>query len=144
MEAARARFNKSEVKLCCAFEARHLRMSRKPMSNDALERLQRDTFGYFTHETNLANGMVPDNTRKGAHASIAAIGLGLAAYPVAVERAFISREQAAERVLTTLRFFWNSAQGKEPDATGYQGFYYHFLHMDSGRRAWECELSTVD
>jgi hypothetical protein len=25
-----------------------------------------------------------------------------------------------------------------------KGFYYHFLHMDSGRRAWNCELSTID
>src|ERR1051325_9083433 len=119
-------------------------MSQPPMSVEALDKLQRDTFGYFKDETNLANGMVPDNTRKGPHASIAAIGLELAAYPVAVERAFISREEASERVLTTLRFFWNSAQGKEPDATGYQGFYYHFLYMDTGRRAWECELSTID
>src|SRR5260370_20648816 len=43
-----------------------------------------------------------------------------------------------------LRFFWHSEQGKHPDATGYKGFYYHFLHMDTGRRAWESELSTVD
>ena len=27
---------------------------------------------------------------------------------------------------------------------GYKGFYYHFLHMETGRRAWECELSTID
>jgi hypothetical protein len=119
-------------------------MSQKPMSDEALDRLQRDTFGYFKNETNLRNGMVPDNTRKGSHASIAAIGLGLAAYPVGVVQAFISREEAVDRVLTTLRFFWNSSQGKEPDATGYKGFYYHFLHMDTGRRAWECELSTID
>jgi hypothetical protein len=119
-------------------------MSQKPMSEEALNRLQRDTFGYFKSETNLRNGMVPDNTRKGSHASIAAIGLGLAAYPVGVERDFISREEAVDRVLTTLRFFWNSLQGKEPESTGYKGFYYHFLHMDTGRRAWECELSTID
>jgi hypothetical protein len=119
-------------------------MSQKPMSDEALGRLQRDTFGYFKNETNLRNGMVPDNTRKGSHASIAAIGLGLASYPVGVERSFISRDEAVDRVLTTLRFFWNSPQGKEPDATGYKGFYYHFLHMDTGRRAWECELSTID
>src|SRR5438876_8755961 len=119
-------------------------MSQQPMSEEALDKLQRDTFGYFKNETNLANGMVPDNTRTGAHASIAAIGLGLAAYPVGVERAFISREEAAERVLATLRFLWHSEQGREPHATGYKGFYYHFLHMDTGRRAWECELSTID
>jgi len=119
-------------------------MSQKAMSDEALAKLQRDTFGYFKKETNLTNGMVPDNTRKGAHASIAAIGLGLAVYPVAVEQDFISREEAVERVLTTLRFFWNSKQGREPDATGYKGFYYHFLYMDTGRRAWESELSTID
>jgi hypothetical protein len=70
-------------------------------------------------------------------------GLGLADYPVGVERAFICREEAVERLLTTLRFFWNSEQGEQPDATGYKGFYYHFLDMDRGRRAWESELSTT-
>jgi len=119
-------------------------MSQKPLSDDALLKLQRDTFGYFPGETNIRNGLVPDNTRKGAHSSIAAVGLGLAAYPVAVEQNFIAREDALMRVLTTLRFFWNSPHGPEPDATGYKGFYYHFLHMDSGRRAWESELSTID
>jgi len=114
------------------------------MSDQTLAKLQRDTFGYFQHETNLTNGMVPDNTRTGAHASIAAIGLGLATYPVAVEQSFISRDEAVDRVLTTLRFFWTSPQGMESDATGYKGFYYHFLHMDTGRRAWESELSTID
>jgi hypothetical protein len=119
-------------------------MSQQPLSDEALDKLQRDTFGYFKDETNLRNGMVPDNTRKGSHASIAAIGLGLAAYPVGVERRFISREEAVDRVLTTLRFFWNSPQGEQPDATGYKGFYYHFLHMETGLRAWNCELSTID
>ena len=28
--------------------------------------------------------------------------------------------------------------------TGYKGFYYHFLKMDSGTREWNCELSSVD
>jgi hypothetical protein len=119
-------------------------MKQPPLSDDALFKLQRDTFGYFLHETNLHNGLVPDNTRKGAHSSIAAIGLSLATYPVAVERNYISRSEAVARVLTTLRFFWNSEQSPEPDATGYKGFYYHFLEMESGRRAWSCELSTID
>ena len=119
-------------------------MTQKPLSDKALVKLQRDTFGYFTNETNLQNGLVPDNTRKGAHSSIAAVGLGLAAYPVGVQQDFISREEAVSRVLTTLRFFWNSPHGPEPDATGYKGFYYHFLEMESGRRAWHSELSTID
>jgi hypothetical protein len=87
---------------------------------------------------------VIDKTAADWPASIAATGFALAAYPVAVERGFMPRAAAVERTLTTLRFFWNSPQGPEPDATGYQGFYYHFLDMRTGRRAWQCELSTID
>jgi hypothetical protein len=109
-----------------------------------LEKLQRETFEYFLHETNPSNGLVIDKTAADWPSSIAATGLALASYPVGVERGFISRAAAVERTLATLRFFWNSPQGPEPDATGYKGFYYHFLDMQSGRRAWQCELSTVD
>ena len=109
-----------------------------------LDSLQLETFSYFLHETNPQNGLVLDKTAPDWPASIAATGLALAVYPVAVERGFITRAKAIERVLATLRFFWNSPQGPEPDASGYHGFYYHFLDMQTGRRAWQCELSTVD
>lgn len=120
-------------------------MSSETSWGDAdLDKLQRDTFGYFLRETNLANGLVIDRNAEDWPASIAATGLALAVYPVAVERGFISRSAAVERTLATLRFFWNSPQGPEPDATGHHGFYYHFLDMQTGQRAWQCELSTVD
>lgn len=109
-----------------------------------LESLQRETFRYFLHETDPHTGLVRDKTAPDWPASIAATGLALAVYPVAVERGFITRTAAVERILATLRFFWNSRQGPEPDATGYHGFFYHFLDMRTGRRAWQCELSTVD
>ena len=109
-----------------------------------LEKLQRESFGYFLHEANPANGLVIDKNASDWPASIAATGLALACYPVSVERRFMPRAAAVERTLNTLRFFWNSPQGPEPEATGYKGFYYHFLDMRTGRRAWQCELSTVD
>ncbi len=109
-----------------------------------LRKLQQDTFTYFTKEQNPANGLVPDNTRPGSPCSITAVGLGLACYVVGVDRGFIPRQEAIRRVLSVLRFFWESPQGTEPDATGYKGFYYHFLDMKSGRRVWKCELSTID
>ena len=109
-----------------------------------LQKLQQETFDFFLHETNPANGLVIDKTAPNWPASIAATGLALACYPVSVERGFMTRVAAIERTLATLRFFWNSPQGPEPDATGYKGFYYHFLDMQMGRRAWQCELSTVD
>lgn len=112
--------------------------------NEELEKLQYESFSYFLHETNSSNGLVLDKTAENWPASIAATGLALAAYPVAVEHKFMTRAAAAERVLITLRFFWNSKQGPEPDATGYKGFYYHFLDMQTGQRAWQSELSTVD
>jgi len=118
--------------------------ARPALSDKDLERLQKDAFSYFLNETNPTNGLVPDNTRKGAHASIAPTGFALAAYPIAVERSFITRAEAVERTLTTLRFFWNSPHGTQSDATGFKGFYYHFLDMKTGRRAWESELSTID
>ncbi|MDR3491404.1 MAG: glucoamylase family protein [Gammaproteobacteria bacterium] len=111
---------------------------------DELEKLQRESFDYFLHEVNLTNGLILDKTSDNWPASIAATGLALASYPLAVERGFMSRTQAVERTLNTLRFFWNSPQGPEPDATGYKGFYYHFLDMKTGRRVWQCELSTID
>ena len=70
--------------------------------------------------------------------------MGLSVYVVAVERDLLSRPEAADRTLTLLKFLHASHQGPEPDATGYKGFYYHFLDMETGRRAWQCELSTID
>ena len=114
------------------------------LSDEKLDALQRKTFEYFLYEDNPENGLIADKTEKCCPASIAAVGLALAAYPVGVDRGFLTREEARQRTLTTLRFFWNSPQGAEPDATGYKGFYYHFLDMETGRRVWQCELSTID
>ena len=119
-------------------------MNPKKLDDDTLNKLQHDTFDYFLKETNPVNGLVIDKTAPDWPSSIAATGLALACYPVGVERGFMSRQAAVERTLATLRFFWNSPQGPEPDATGYKGFYYHFLDMQTGRRVWQCELSTVD
>ena len=109
-----------------------------------LSDLQSDAFKYFLNEVNLANGLVSDCTKKDWPSSIAAVGMALSAYPVGVENNFISREEAIRRTLRKLRFFANSEQSTGPDATGYKGFYYHFLDMQTGRRAWQCELSTID
>ncbi|MHB8731856.1 MAG: glucoamylase family protein [bacterium] len=106
--------------------------------------LQRVTFEYFRNEVNPQTGLIADKDQPGAPSSIAAVGLGLSAYIVAVERALLSRADAVERTLRILRFLNSSRQGPEADATGYKGFYYHFLDMQTGGRASDSELSTVD
>ena len=109
-----------------------------------LRDMQHESFAYFVHEVNAANGLVCDKTAPNWPASIAAIGLALTAYPIGVERGFITRAQALQTTLTTLRFLMASEQSDAPMATGYRGFYYHFLDMQTGRRAWNCELSSID
>jgi hypothetical protein len=119
-------------------------MKQAALTDEKLGTLQEVTCAYYLHETNPANGLVADKTQKGSPASIAAVGLALSALPGVVEHGQIARAEAAARVLTTLRFFWTSQQGPELNATGYKGFYYHFLDMQTGLRVWNCELSTVD
>ena len=109
-----------------------------------LSDLQSDAFKYFVHEVNPDNGLVVDCTKEGWPSSIAAVGMALSCYPVGVERQWISRDEAIERTLRKLHFFANSEQSTKADATGYKGFYYHFLDMKTGKRAWECEISTID
>ncbi len=111
---------------------------------DFLTGLQRSSFGYFLHEVSQLTGLVRDKTRPDWPASIAATGMALTAYPVGVERGWMERAHALKRTLTTLRFLAASTQGIGADATGYKGFYYHFLDMDSGKRVWNCELSSID
>ena len=112
--------------------------------NVLLDKLQWETFEYFLKEVNPVNGLIADKTRDDWPASIAATGLALAAYPIGVERGFMTRDAAVRITLTTLRFLRDCPHGTASDVTGYTGFYYHFLDMKTGRRAWRCELSTVD
>jgi hypothetical protein len=112
--------------------------------DDLLNALQRAAFGYFLTQCNSANGLVADRSVAGAPCSIAVVGFALCSYPIAVERRWMTRDDAARRILTTLLFFLNSAQSEAPDATGYMGFYYHFLDMQTGKRVWDCELSLID
>jgi hypothetical protein len=120
-----------------------------PVTADAaslalLTEMQRDSFDYFVNETNPANGLVRDKTESEWPASIAAVGMALTVYTIGVERGCMPREEAVLRTLTTLRFFANSEQSEAPMATGYKGFYYHFLDMETGARVWNSELSSID
>ena len=114
------------------------------LSDETLDRIQRAAFMYFVETTNPANGLTADTSRDGSPCSIAVVGFALSVFPVAVERGWIQRNDAIERCLAALRFFRDSDQSGAADATGYKGFYYHFLDMGTGRRVWQSELSMVD
>jgi hypothetical protein len=115
------------------------------LTDDALVgRFARAAFGYFQEFVNPSNGLVADTSRSGSPCSIAVVGFALTCYPIAVENGWMSRRDAIHITTTTLRFFLDSVQSDAADATGYRGFYYHFLDMHSGTRVWKCELSLVD
>lgn len=71
-----------------------------------------------------------------AIASIAAVGFGLTAYPVGVEKGYITYQEGYERANGTL----DTLLAMERT----EGFYYHFVAMATGKRAWESEVSTID
>ena len=111
----------------------------------SLDELQRRTFLYFWELADSTNFQVPDRYPSLTFSSIAATGFGLTAYLTGAEKGWISRNQAAERVLNTLRALKNLPQGPQPEGVaGYKGFFYHFLTLDNALRYKQVELSTID
>ncbi|HEY5564129.1 MAG TPA: glucoamylase family protein, partial [Rhodothermia bacterium] len=112
--------------------------------DEFLELVAHTAFDFFWYEANPENGLIKDRSTPTSNSSIASVGFGLTGIPIAIDNEWIDRDAGIERVITTLEFFWNSPHGPEADATGYRGFYYHFLNMQTGRRAGATELSTID
>ncbi len=99
-------------------------------------------FTFLWEQANPETGLVADRapadgSKQSKVASIASVGFALTAITIADERGWVTRDEAYERTLTTLRFL----RDKMPHV---KGFYYHFVDIDTGERVWECELSSVD
>lgn len=112
--------------------------------DEFLDQLQQATFLFFWEQANATTGQVKDrsvthgqNDTDRKIASIASTGYGLSALTIAHKREYRNRSEIVERVRNTLRFIWN-------DLPHVHGFYYHFVDMDTGERAWNCELSSID
>lgn len=101
------------------------------------------SYSFFIKEANLKKnskgyGLVRDKTILANHiASIASVGYGLGALVIAVEHKWIEYNDAYNRANKTLDTFSNNVEGEN-------GFYYHFVNMETGKREWNCELSIID
>lgn len=118
----------------------------KPPLPPLFSDIERRTFQFFWDTTNEVNGLSPDRFPSRPFASIASVGFALTAYPIGIENGWVSRNQAIDRTLTTLKFFRDAPMGPQKTGrAGYKGFYYHFLDMQQGNRydSW-VELSSVD
>lgn len=112
---------------------------------DFLEFLQQVTFDYFWYTANPMNGLIPDRAPSPSASSIAAVGFGLTAIGVAIDHGWVTRAQGAARVRAALGTLANAPQGPAAAGTsGYKGWFYHFLDLNTGLRAWNSELSSID
>ena len=115
---------------------------------DFLEDLSRRAFLYFMEHADAQTGLVLDRARASgeAHppghpshhiASSAATGFGLTALCAGAERGWVARDEARRRVLTTLRFFAESAPREH-------GWFLHWMDAPTGERRWRSETSSID
>jgi hypothetical protein len=107
-----------------------------------LEDLERASFQYFVEQAHPVTGLVRDRARADGSpsegkASISASGFALSSWAIATKRGWVERNVALERVRLSLRFLATKAKRQH-------GFFYHFMEMDTGERAWQCELSSID
>lgn len=107
-----------------------------------LKELKR-SYKFFINEVNknkksLGYGLIRDKTIIANDiASIASVGYGLGALIIGVKHRWISYKKAYNRVNRTLDTFIKHVEGKN-------GFYYHFVNMQNGKREWNCEISIID
>jgi hypothetical protein len=110
--------------------------------NELLEFELKKSFDFFwetanTDEESKGFGLIPDTTSNMDRCSIAAVGFGLSAYVIGVERGFISKEEAVKRVAGTLKTVFENVPH-------YKGFFAHFVYMKDGMKYGKTEYSTID
>lgn len=107
-----------------------------------LDQVQRASFLFFWEQASSTTGLIKDRALAAGNdtrtvASIAAIGFGLTALCIGHRRGYADAGQIEARVKSTLTYLLN----RLPNING---FFYHFVDMNSGARVWNCELSSID
>src|SRR5262249_17239549 len=117
----------------------------EPDLDPFVRELQERTFRFFWETANSENGLIPDRYPTSAYSSIAAVGFGLTTYAIGVERSYITREQAQQRVLATLRFLARAPQSADARAAAcYPSSFYHSTQINRCERFQDSVLSTAD
>ncbi len=106
-----------------------------------IEQLAKRAFDFFWNETHPETGLTKDRAhnheRDSFHVcSVASSGFALASLPVAVERRWVSRADALKRAEQMLE--------GHLQLENQRGWLYHFVHWETGKREWQCEISSID
>jgi len=113
-----------------------------PVSDDEfLDQIQRAIFLFFWEQASPTTGQVKDRALAAGNdtrtvSSIAATGFGLTALCIGHKRGYGDATQVQTRVTNTLSFLLNQ--------TNINGFFYHFVDMNTGVRAGTSEVSSID
>ncbi|ABF39536.1 conserved hypothetical protein [Candidatus Koribacter versatilis Ellin345] len=107
-----------------------------------LDEVEKGSFQFFWEQAHPDTGLIKDRAKTSGSdnytvASIASVGFGLTALCIGDKRGYIPSDQIKARVRLTLQTMLSKADGHE-------GFFYHFLDWSTGKRAWNCELSSID
>ena len=139
-------FNKNDKDTLSVIRGTNSEAGKNRDANEPLlDEIEHAHFNYFRDQSDPVTGLTKDRSTFDSAASIAAVGFSLTAYPVAVERGWVSRDEAADYALKVLKTLSNAPQGDAATGVaGNHGFFYHFLDMKTGTRTWNCELSTID
>ncbi len=101
------------------------------------------SYNFFIKEANsnkesIGYGLVRDKTILSNNiASVATVGYSLANLIIGVEHKWLNYKKAYDMANRTLNTFINNIEGEN-------GFYYHFINMENGKREWDCEISIID
>ena len=110
-----------------------------------MEEIEKAAFLFFWEQADSSTGQVKDRAlATGVNdtrtvSSIAATGYGLAALCIGDQRGYQPHATIVSRVQNTLNFLANTLQ-----PMGKNGFFYHFVDMTTGARAFTSEVSSID
>lgn len=115
-----------------------------PIQNDFIEEhlqtaleafdLMRNDIGVYADAVKFDGNPVP--------CSVAAVGMGLVSLCVADAAGYDSEAEA--KALQTIQSFSGLTEGFDPARHPVNGFFRHWIDMDTGERAWNSEYSTID
>jgi hypothetical protein len=113
-----------------------------PADDKFLDDLESRGIQFFVDSADPVTGLMPDRGKAngsgpGDIASTAAVGFGLTALCIGDYRGWVPHQQAYNHSLRVLRFLRDHGPQEH-------GYFYHFLNMHTGERAWNCEVSDID
>jgi hypothetical protein len=112
------------------------------LAADAIEYEMKGSFDFFWEQANAdinspGFGLIRDRyPGSEGIASTASIGFGLTACLIGIEKGYITKQEGYERVYGTLDTLLSLERT--------EGFFFHFLDMKTGKRAWNSEISSID